>query len=278
MIVDGLSCALIVTTQWNLQWRLGVAVGNSPTGPFRDIGQPFNDIAGIDPHVFQDDDGTFYLYLNDHQVAKLKPNMIELAEAPRLVDYAPDWVKYDYDKKFEEGTFVFKHGGKYYYTYSNWQEDGPTAYYGIGNSPYGPFDWKGALAGKTESAPDHHSVVRFRGQYYYFYHMDTPLQLKEDLGWYGHRRLPCYDRMTIRGDGTIEEVQRTYSKPINVPPGGQNLKPCRPNPCKQGFTCVNKGNGSYKCVDDPCKPNPCGNKEVCKRRGRGRYVCRTRNP
>jgi len=49
-------------------------------------------------------------------VAKLNPNMIELAEEPQFLDYAPDWVKNDFNKKFEEGSFVFKHNRKYNYT------------------------------------------------------------------------------------------------------------------------------------------------------------------
>jgi len=226
--------------------------------------------------VFIDDDGKAYMYINDYQIAKLKPNMIELAEEPRFVDYAPDWVKNDNDKQFEEGTFVFKHGGKYYFTYSNWQENGPTAYYGIGDSPYGPFDWKGELAGPTRDAPDHHSIINFRGEYYYFYHMDTPWEEKNEIGWHGHRRLACYDRMFINSNSTIQVVERTYGKPVFVPgDNGQDSDPCDPNPCSSGSSCVNKGNGNYECAfNDPCEPNPCKAGRVCVDKGNGKYKCK----
>jgi len=96
-------------------------VANRPQGPFEDIGEPLDGVAGIDPMVLIDDDGEAYLYLNDHQVAKLKPNMIELAEAPRNIDYAPSRVLKDPEKQFEEGSFVHKYNGQYIFSYSNWQ-------------------------------------------------------------------------------------------------------------------------------------------------------------
>ena len=99
--------------------------------------------------IFIDDDEEAYIYSNSHQVAKLKDNMIELAEEPRSIDYAPSWVLEDSDKKFEEGSFMHKYRGKYIYSYSNWQADDTTAYYGIGESPYGPFEWQGDLAPAT---------------------------------------------------------------------------------------------------------------------------------
>jgi len=228
--------------------------------------------------IFFDDDGETYMYLNDHQVAKLKPNMIELAEEPQLIEYAPEWVQNDHDKKFEEGSYVFKHNGKYYFTYSNWQENGPTAYYGIGDSPYGPFDWKGELAGPTAGAPDHHSIINFQGEYYYFYHMDTPWEEKNEIGWHGHRRLTCYDRMYIDPDNTIQVVQRTYGEPIYVPDGSSS-NPCDSNPCSSGSTCVNEGNGNYQCeYNDPCTAGPCKSSETCLDLGNGKHSCQYDDP
>ena len=155
-------------------WRIGVATASSPVGPFEDIGKPLDVILGIDPMVFIDDDGQAYLYCSDHQVVKLKENMIELAESPRVVDYGPAWVQKDGNLNFEEGPYMHKYNGTYIYSYSHWQADGDTAYYGISDSPYGPFEWQGGLAPATEGAPDHHSMIEFRGQWWYFYHMDTP--------------------------------------------------------------------------------------------------------
>ena len=68
---------------------IGVAVGDSPTGPFHDaIGGPLIDnntpnhsSFDIDPTVLVDDDGQAYIYwgsFSSPRAAKLKPNMIEL--------------------------------------------------------------------------------------------------------------------------------------------------------------------------------------------------------
>jgi Concanavalin A-like lectin/glucanases superfamily/Glycosyl hydrolases family 43 len=70
---------------------IGVAVGDSPLGPFRDaLGHPLidNTVANhsafdIDPTVFVDDDGQAYIYwgsFSSPRAAKLKRNMIEIDE------------------------------------------------------------------------------------------------------------------------------------------------------------------------------------------------------
>src|SRR5262249_22681358 len=70
---------------------IGVAVADSPLGPFRDaIGGPLISSAtpnhssfDIDPTVLVDDDGQAYIYwgsFSSPRAAKLKPNMIELEE------------------------------------------------------------------------------------------------------------------------------------------------------------------------------------------------------
>ncbi len=72
---------------------IGVAVGDSPLGPFRDaLGKPLIDNTtanhsafDIDPTVFVDDDGQAYIYwgsFSSPRVAKLKENMVELADLP----------------------------------------------------------------------------------------------------------------------------------------------------------------------------------------------------
>lgn len=205
---------------------MGVAISDSPAGPFRDIGQPLDGIAGIDPKIFIDDDGQAYIYCNDHQVAKLKDNMIEIAESPRDIVYASAEVMDDEMIQFEEGSFMHKRGNKYYFSYSNWQSETTTAYYAIGDSPYGPFEWQGALAGETRGSPDHHSIIEFRGQHYYFYHMDTDWLDKSELNWYGHRRLTCFDKMYYNDDGSIQLIQRTYGDPnfIGINAGGAAYK------------------------------------------------------
>ena len=61
------------------EWTEGVAVADSPAGPYRD-GQQIGDIRGIDPCVFIDDDGQAYYFWDQFsaQGAKLNDDMVTL--------------------------------------------------------------------------------------------------------------------------------------------------------------------------------------------------------
>lgn len=191
-------------------WRIGVAIGDSPTGPFTDIGKPIEGITGIDPRVFVDDDGEAYIYNNSAIVAKLKPNMIELAESVRKINYAPREIVENDQLNFKEGSYMHKRNGVYYYSYSNWKNPNQQGFYAVGSSPYGPFTWKGAMAPKSEGAQDHHSIIEFKGNWYYFYHIAVPnLPLyKEEQG-----RIACFDRLYYNEDGSIKMVEHTKGDP-----------------------------------------------------------------
>ena len=140
-------------------WRIGIATSNKPEGPFTDIGYPMEGIGGIDPAIFIDDDGEAYIYNNNAIVAKLKANMLELAESPRHIDYAPVEIRDDDQQDFKEGSYMHKRNGIYYYSYSNWKNDDYQAFYAMGDNPYGPFEWQGPMAPNPSGAQDHHSVI-----------------------------------------------------------------------------------------------------------------------
>ncbi len=103
--------------------------------------------------------------------------------------------------------------------------------YAMGKSPYGPFEFKGAMVGWPKGAQDHHSIVEFKGQWYYFYHSahDNIPKYKESQG-----RVFGFDRLYYNKDGTIQRVVQTYgptkilktSAPngsvILIPSGGAN--------------------------------------------------------
>jgi beta-xylosidase len=187
-------------------WRIGVAVADAPQGPFKDIGHPIEGIGGIDPKIFIDDDGQAYIYNNSAIVAKLKPNMIELAEEPRKINYAPEDVLKDEVRRFCEGSYMHKKDGVYYYSYTNWKNKEFQGFYAMGKSPYGPFEWKGEMAPHPSGAQDHHSIIEFKGQWYYFYHIaikDYPV--KKD----GQGRIACFDKLYYNEDGTIQMVKHT---------------------------------------------------------------------
>jgi len=146
-------------------WGVGVAQASQPQGPFQDIGR-IDGLEGIDPMVFVDDDDQAYIYLNTASVGKLKENRIELAEPMRIIDYGSSDIQSDPDCNFEEGSYMHKYNGKYYYSYSHWSgATNSSAYYAVGDSPYGPFEWKGPLAGQAQGAPDHHTIIEFENQW-----------------------------------------------------------------------------------------------------------------
>ena len=101
---------------------IGVAVADTPTGPFKDAkGSALitNEMTpkgthsweDIDPTVFTDDDGTTWIAWGNRQcyIAKLKPNMIEL-DGP-ITEITPP--------SFEEGPWLHKRGEIYYLTYAS---------------------------------------------------------------------------------------------------------------------------------------------------------------
>ena len=193
-------------------WPIGVAVADHPAGPFKDTGKPIEGIKGMDPKIFIDDDGTAYLYCNSAQIAKLKPNMVEIAEPARKIDYAPKEVLADPIRKIGEGPYMHKKDGIYYYSYTNPKNQNFQAYYGMGDNPYGPFEWKGAFAPAVPNAQDHHSIFEFKGQWYYFYHVNTPQSELDAMGWKGIRRIACFDKFYYNPDGTLKMVEHTLKK------------------------------------------------------------------
>ncbi|MBF0197771.1 MAG: family 43 glycosylhydrolase [Planctomycetes bacterium] len=191
------------------KWRVGVATGKTPIGPFKDSGKPIEGLDNIDPMVFIDDDGEAYLYNNPGIVAKLKPNMIELAEEPRTIEYGPENVKNSKILSFNEGAYMHKKDGLYYFSYTNWKNKDTQGFYATGKSPYGPFEWQGSMGPNPKGAQDHHSIIEFKDQWYYFYHIaysEYPAY-KESQG-----RIACFDKLFYNNDGTIQMVKHTLSK------------------------------------------------------------------
>jgi arabinoxylan arabinofuranohydrolase len=197
------------------EYVIGVATSTKPDGPFTDVGHyikgtdGIND--GIDPCILIDDNGDAYLYWGgpgpDYppRVARLKQNMIELAETPKSIELAqtPKSIHNGNNNLFE-GVFVFKRHGKYYYTYT---DDGGGGLlrgaYAMGTNPYGPFIYKGVISVPTEDkfgAQIHHSMIEYKGQWYYFYHHGNY------NGGDGHKRNVAIDKLEFSEDGTIKTV------------------------------------------------------------------------
>ena len=184
-------------------FRIGVATSDHPAGPFRARPEPIHGSFSIDPAVFVDDDGSAYMYFGGlsggqlqkyvggtfdpngpggdprgaeeqafmPQVAKLRGDMIEFAEAPRealIVDEAgKPLVSGDHARRFFEGSWMHKYRGRYYLTYST----GDTHFiaYAVGTSPYGPFTHKGNVLLRVEGWTTHHSIIEQDGRWWLFY-------------------------------------------------------------------------------------------------------------
>lgn len=207
--------------------KIGVAVGDSPTGPFVATDAPLIDAslrpkgAGgveIDPFVFADPvSGKRYLYWGNSYlaVAELNDDMILLKKETIRLITPPD---------FFEGTFVFYRNDRYYLTWS--KHDTRSVEYqvwvGTADSPLGPFvsPEKDAIILKKVPekeiwGPGHHSFLFLpNGEQYVFYHrLCVPLGVKE---W---ARETCVDRFEFNDDGSIRPIVPTregIAKPVDL--------------------------------------------------------------
>ena len=214
-------------------FRIGVATSSSPMGPFKPEPNYIEGSYSIDPSVFTDDDGTSYMYfggiwggqlqrwkdgvydpngsdtdlMQDDQpaisgkVARLSPDMKSFAEPVRdavIVDEEGNPILGgDHDRRFFEAAWVFKRNGKYYFTYST----GDTHYlnYAIGDSPYGPFTYKGHILEPVQGWTSHHSIVEWNGKWWLLYH-DTQMSNQN------HLRNVKMTELTFNPDGTIPTI------------------------------------------------------------------------
>lgn len=193
---------------------IGVAVSDTPGGPFKDaLGHPLiaafhNGAQPIDPFVYQDDDGQVYLYYGGWGHC----NVVRLAPDLKSVVPFPDgstWKEIT-PPGYTEGSFVIKRNGIYYLMWSEGDWTGPKyrVAYATGKSPLGPFTPKGTILAqdfRIANGAGHHSVVNVPGtdDWYIVYHRRP---LGDDDG--DHRQV-AIDRMIFNADGTIKPVVMT---------------------------------------------------------------------
>jgi hypothetical protein len=212
-------------------FRIGVATGDNPAGPFKAEPKPIDGSYSIDPAVFKDSDGRFYMYFggiwggqlqrwssgsykaedaypaNDRpalspKVARLADNMVSFAETPRDVEIRDEQGKPltagDNARRFFEASWLHKYNGTYYYSYST----GDTHFivYATGTSPYGPFTYRGKILEPVLGWTNHHSIVEFKGKWYLFYH-DA-----QTSGGQTHLRNIKVTELRYRPDGSIETI------------------------------------------------------------------------
>ncbi|WP_171112854.1 family 43 glycosylhydrolase [Streptomyces gossypiisoli] len=199
--------------------NIGVAVSDSPTGPFKDpLGKPLiarGAFSGqmIDPAVFTDDDGQSYLYWGNGwaYAVPLNDDMVSF-DASKVTDMTPSG--------YREGTFVIKRKGVYYFMWSenDTRDENYRVAYATGSSPTGPWTKRGVILEKRLDlgikGPGHHSVVQLPGtdDWYIAYHrFAIP-------GGDGTHRETTIDRMEFDSAGLIKKVVPTLSSidPVSV--------------------------------------------------------------
>ena len=190
---------------------IGVAVSDSPTGPFWDAKgtwlvndqTPNSSPLNIDPTVFVDDDGQVYMYWGSYwglRAVRLKSNMIEL-DGPVIT---PQGVQ-----GFWEAPFLWKRNGLYYLAYAAGANPAVIDYC-TSNNPMGPWTYRGRLCDTVSSPTNHPGVAEYKGNWYYVYHnANAP-------GGGEYRRSVCAELMYYNADGTIRKIVQTTSGPPPV--------------------------------------------------------------
>jgi hypothetical protein len=182
-------------------FRIGVAKSDKPEGPFEALDKPMKGSYSVDPSVFKDEDGTYYMYFGGLWGGQLQnwrsghfnrtdlgPVKGEVAMGPRVAKLADNMVEFDgdvreitildeagiplraedYDRRFFEGAWIHKFKGTYYLSYAT----GDTHYicYATSSSPFGPFKYRGVLLNPVLGWTTHHSTIEYNGKWYLFYH------------------------------------------------------------------------------------------------------------
>ena len=215
-------------------FRIGVAISDTPEGPFVPQENPMKGSYSIDPCIWPDRDGNYYMYFGglwggqlqryrnnkalecailpegDEQalcpkVVRLREDMLEFAEEPRdlviLDENGNPLTAGDSERRFFEASWMHHYNGKYYFTYST--GDTHLICYAIGDNPYGPFTYQGVILTPVVGWTTHHSIVEYKGKWYLFHHDCVPSEGKTWL-----RSLKVTE-LKYNPDGTIQTIKGT---------------------------------------------------------------------
>jgi len=212
-------------------FHIGVAVSDRPEGPFVAEDSPIKGSYSIDPCVFEDKDGSYYMYFGglwggqlqryrnnkaiecghepaDNEpalcpkVVKISEDMLGFAEEPRdliiLDKNGNSLIAGDHDKRFFEASWMHTYNGKYYYSYSTGNTH--LLCYATSNNPYGPFTYQGVILTPVIGWTTHHCITEFAGKWYLFHHDSRPSGGKTWL-----RSLKVVE-LYYNPDGTIKTI------------------------------------------------------------------------
>lgn len=222
----------------NGQQSIGVAVSDSPTGPFVDKGEPlvkgtvtiaedksstYND---IDPTIWveTDEKGEEHRYLawgnNQLYICELNEDMISVKDmnGDGKITFGNDYKTADivnrkkgieslteapwlYRRQNADGSYY----GPYYFFYAyGWREQ--MAYATTDNLLTGEWKNGGVLMPKSASSNTNHmAVFDFKGKTYFVYHNGML------PGGSGFRRVACVAEMKFNEDGSIQPIPETVT-------------------------------------------------------------------
>lgn len=209
-------------------FRIGVAISDRPHGPFKAEPEPIKGSFSIDPCVFEDDDGQFYLVFGGiwggqlqcwatgtfqpglqeppddtlalcPKIARLTSDMRQFETPPQdavIVDRSGARLKSgDRTRRYFEGPWLHKYRGTYYLSYST--GDTHTLVYATSDKPTGPFTFRGCLLSPVIGWTTHHSIVEFGGRWWLYYH-DASLS-----GGVSYKRSVKVQELFYEPDGSI---------------------------------------------------------------------------
>lgn len=216
--------------------RIGVAVADSPLGPFADRGILIE--HAIDANPFRDDDGQLYLYysyaapfyrrwLTGSLRVQRMTSPLETAGKPLDILFSETWERFLGVVGIIEGPWMLKRDGTYYLMYSG--NATSSVDYAIGyataSHPLGPFTkYTGnplVHKGNGILGPGHNSVVEAPdGSLVIAYHQKSTTKF---LWWHFGDRVVCIDPMEFDAQGNIRVT------PTPLRPGWQQNRtepPC----------------------------------------------------
>lgn len=192
--------------------HIGVAVGDSPAGPFVDSGQPLltggNGFEAIDPFVFHDaKNGRHLLFSGGSAGATLRIHQLDesLTRLARRIQTATP-------PHFTEAPFLHQRDGIFHLTYSygGWRDASYSVHHATAETPTGPWRYRGCIlkSDARHKGPGHHSILRLPGtdQWRIIYHRWNDRQ--GDGPFSGSREI-AIDRLEHTPDGGITPIRMT---------------------------------------------------------------------
>ncbi|WP_335987540.1 glycoside hydrolase family 43 protein [Glycomyces sp. MUSA5-2] len=190
---------------------IGVAVADSPTGPFRDaLGRPLVENGEIDPAIFIDDNGQAYMYWGNPNLwyVRLNTDMISFSGAPTQIPlttagFGTRTGNPSRPTLYEEAPWVYKRNGQYYMIFAA-ECCSEFIAYSTAPSPTGPWTYRGTVMPRQGSSfTNHPGIVDFNGSSYFFYHNGAL------PGGGGFARSVAVERFSYNANGTIPTINMT---------------------------------------------------------------------